>query len=266
MSRYLSFFAFLSLLSPQFGAAQDHTLRSLPPQAIALYPTLEDMHGYALGQHNDYILVFGGSIRSRLSEKGYEDFPNLDILLIDLKRRRASAFTNGNYDGSLGEQMSATGLSYQQQGGKLYLLGGYGYSESHGQYLTFPYITVVDLPATIDALLQGEAPIATFQQICDERMAIFDAEMDFNGQEFFLVNGKIAYKVRPFSDQAEYVEESYQDEVRTFQLEEGPGGELRVSAFQTWYDLEAFRDQYGTLIPERIEQALRKPNPQGPAQ
>lgn len=245
--------AFLAIST--LGLAQE-TLRDIPPRAIELYPTLEDMHGYAIGQYGDYLVIFGGSIRSRVGEQQFEDFPNLDILLIDFKRRRASAYANSSNEGPLGEQMSATGLSYHQQGNTLYLLGGYGYSESHQQYITFPYITVVDLAGSIQALLDGENPVVNFYQLCDDRMAIFDAEMDYNGEEFFLINGKFAYKVRPFSEQSEYTEQPYQEEVRTFKLLQ-QGGSWSMEGFQTWYDLDAFRDYYGTLIPDRIEEELR---------
>lgn len=245
------------LVCCQFSSsAQSETLRELPPKAIALYPTLEDMHGYAVGQYKDYLLIFGGSIRSKVGEQTYDDFPNLDILLIDFRENRASAFTNGSYEGALGEQISATGLSYHQEGNTLYLLGGYGYSETQNQFITFPYITVIDVRATVLALLNGTDPQASFYQLCDERMAIFDGTMDYNGEEFFLINGKFAYKVHPFAKQAEYVEEAYDQEVRTFKLGKD-GQEWYLEEFQTWYDLEAFENIYGSLLPDRIEEALQ---------
>ncbi|MEQ8706647.1 MAG: hypothetical protein RIC19_22130 [Phaeodactylibacter sp.] len=246
------------LLSACLGFAQnEETVRTIPPEAIQLYPTLEDMHGYAIGQYKDYLLVFGGSIRSKVSEQDYRDFPNLDILLIDFNEKRASAYTNSSFEGSLGEQISATGLSYYQDKGLLYLLGGYGYSETHQQFISFPYITVIDVRQTVLALLNGTDPIASFYQLCDDRMAIFNAEMDFNGDEFFLLNGKSAYKTRPFSNNPQYVEEKFDEEVRTFKMIKD-GKEWYLEKFQTWYDLEAFQDLYGTLIPERIEQQLQQ--------
>lgn len=248
----------LFLLCSSWGWGQEEeTVRTMPPEAIQLYPTLEQMHGYAVGQYEDYLLVFGGSIRSKVSDNDYQDFPNLDILLIDFNEKRASAYTNGSFEGSLGEQISATGLSYYQNDGTLYLLGGYGYSETHNQFITFPYITVIDVQQTVLALLNGTDPIASFYQLCDDRMAIFDAEMDFNGDEFFLLNGKFAYKLRPFAKDARYVEEKYSEEVRTFKVIKD-GKVWQLEGFQTWYDLEALQERYGTLLPEGIEQKLQQ--------
>ena len=231
------------------------TVRELPPKAYELYPTLQDMYGYAVGQQGNYLLIFGGSIRSDVPQQYSQDFPNLDILMIDFKRSRAAAYTSGNLEGLLREQISATGMAYYQEGSTLYLLGGYGFSETSGQYITFPYLTAIDLEATINALLEGKSPVANFYQLCDERMAIFDATMDYNGEEFFLINGKSAYKLEPFSDTPVYVEQPFQGQARTFKVN-GKADNLKISQFQTWYDLEGFREHYGPLLPEAIEREL----------
>lgn len=243
---------FLFAMSNTFA----QTVRELPPKAFELYPTLEDMYGYAVGKQGDYLLIFGGSIRSDVPEKYAHDFPNLDILMIDLKLNRAAAYTSGNLDDMLRDQMSSTGMAYYQDGNTLYMLGGYGFSESNGQFMTFPYMTAIDLQATVQALLTGKNPVANFYQICDERMAIFDATMDYNGEEFFLINGKSAYKLEPFSDHPEYVEEPFYGQARSFRIK-GAKETLEISQFQTWYDLEGFRDYYGPLLPEAIERELQ---------
>ncbi len=245
----------LLMYSLQMSAQSDETVRELPQPAINLYPTLGDMHGYAVGKLDGYLIVFGGTIRSRASETEPYEFPNLDILLIDFNNQRASAYTNGQLEGELGEQMSATGLSYYQKGNTLYLLGGYGYSQSHNQYITFPYITAIDLEATLQALMDGENPVASFYQLCDDRLAIFDGTLDYNGEEFFLLNGKHAYKLQPFAEDAEYIEEKMDDQARTFKLQ-GDLENLEIKDFQTWYDMEGFEDYYGPLIPDRIREQL----------
>ena len=253
MKRYLTLAAILSLAIAHSSA---QTVRELPPEAYELYPTLQDMYGYAVGKSGQYLLIFGGSIRSDVPQQYTQDFPNLDILMIDFKHKRAAAYTSGNLEGILGEQMSATGMAYYQDGNVLYLLGGYGFSETNGQFMTFPYLTAIDMEATVKALLEGKNPVANFFQVCDERMAIFDAVMDYNGEEFFLINGKSAYKLEPFSDTPVYVEQPFQGQARTFKVN-GKADNLKISQFQTWYDLEGFREHYGPLLPEAIEKELQ---------
>jgi hypothetical protein len=245
----------LSILIMSSLSAQ--TVRSLPPAAFELYPALQDMYGYAIGQHEDYLLVFGGNIRSDVPEQYVEDFPNQEILLLDMASRRAVAFAVGNLEGLLAEQAGATGMAFSQVGNTLYLLGGYGYSESKGEFVTFPYLTAIELDAAVEALLAGQTPKAFFYQLSDERLAIFDGIMDYNGDEFFLVGGRFAFKLRPFSSQPDYFEDGRHGEAHSFRLE-GKGRSLRLAEFTTWYSLEDFRDYYGPLLPEAIEDELRR--------
>jgi len=62
--------------------------------------------------------------------------------------------------------------------------------------------------------------------------------------------------LRPFSEDAEYIEESLKNEARTFKLSR-EGEHLKLDNFQTWYDLSDMREYYGPLLPERIERAIR---------
>jgi len=229
---------------------------SLPPLAFTLYPTLHEMSGYAVGVHKDYTLVFGGVIHEGAPEL-QNTYPNMEIILIDYRRRRASAFTTGSFKGILGEQLAARGMAYFQDGSTLYLIGGYGYSETHGRFLTFPYLTTIDLPATIEALNRGAPPVGAVHQLCDDRLAIFDGTMDYNQDEFFLLNGRKAQKLHPFEDDSEYMEETREGQVRTFRLS-GEGSSLQINQFRTWYDLQAFEEYYQGTLPPKIAIAVEK--------
>ena len=231
------------------------TVYELPSTVEYLYPTLEDMYGYAVGKYQDYYLIFGGSINSDVPEQYPRGFPNLEILLIDLQKSRASAYTSASLEGTLAEQMNATGLSYYQKDNILYLLGGYGFSESNDKFITFPYITAIDLQATVESLQRGENPVANFFQLCDERLAIFEGVFDYNGDEFFIINGKTAYKLRPFAEDAEYIEQSLNGEAKSFRLS-GQGINIELKDFQNWYDMQEFQDYFGPLLPDRIQQAV----------
>lgn len=235
--------------------------QELPKAAFELYPTLQDMSGFAVGKWQDKLLIFGGRIKSDVPDIYKKDFPNLEIILIDLNKKRASAFNSGNLEGVLGEQMAATGLAYYQKNKMLYIAGGYGYSEEARSFITFPYFTAIDLEATIPALLAGKSPVAYFYQLCDERIAIFNGTLDYNGDEFFLINGKYAYKLAPFEERPYYHEEDREGEGATFRVE-GGGKNLKIKDFKNWYDLQALLDCYGTNLPPNIqkeaEQSMKK--------
>lgn len=233
--------------------------QQLPRQAYDLYPTLRDMYGFAAGVYEDKVVVFGGMIKSDAPEITVKDFPNLEILLIDLGKKRASALSSANLPGLLGEQMAATGLAYYQQGHMLYVVGGYGYSDTEQRFITFPYLTAIDLEASVLALLAGQNPVAHFYQLCEERLALFNSVLQFNGQEFFLINGKYAWQLRPFEDDARYHEEDRTGEAHTFRLQ-GSGRHLRIEDFKSWYDVNDLRAYYGPLLPMEIEREINRTN------
>ena len=125
----------LLLLLPIAGNSQE--IAQLRAKAYELYPTLTEMYGFAVAEVADQALIIGGLIKSDVPEIYDQDFPNREIILIDYTKNRASAFSSGGLDNSIGEQMAATGLGYYQEDGILYILGGYGYSESNQRFITF---------------------------------------------------------------------------------------------------------------------------------
>ena len=132
----------VSIISLGLVPAFSQGVPELPQEAYQLYPTLEEMYGYAVGQIDQHILILGGKIRTDAPEIYSEDFPNTEIILINLGANKASAFASGALDDYIGEQMAATGFGYYQEGNLLFLVGGYGYSETHQQFTTFPFLTI----------------------------------------------------------------------------------------------------------------------------
>jgi hypothetical protein len=228
---------------------------NVPKEALRIFPALQNMHGYAVGHYNQCVLIIGGRTKSDVPELYAGDFPNLEMILIDLNQRRATAFGTGNLEGVLGEHLAATGMAYYQHEHLLYLVGGYGYSDSQCRFITFPYLTVIDLKATLPALLAGQNPVAHFYQISDKRLALFDATFDYNGDEFFIINGKYAYKLNPFEDKPTYHEENRTGEGHTFRLQQKEH-QIDFKDFKSWYDLRDLEGYYGPLLPERIERAI----------
>lgn len=228
----------------------------LPEKAYKLYPTLNEMTGFAVGHYKEQIIIIGGSIKSEVPEIYAEAFPNTEILLIDLENERASAYSNTALEGTIGEQMSATKFQYGQWEGLLYIIGGYGFSESIGQFITFPNLTIIDLPLFIDALQNGQNPSNFMEQICDENLAVFAGIFDRNKNEYYLINGKKAKKLKPFEEEPEYFEEDYFGLSRVFQLERCEG-ELRLFNYREEYDQELFFKNYKDQLPKKIKQALK---------
>ncbi len=244
-------FFFISL--PVFLFGQMHP--DLKDQAFSLYPGLEDMYGYTAAEYDQKAIIFGGRIVNKQPEVYSEDYPNTEIIIIDYVKQQAAAYSCYLFEGSLGEQISAHGLAYYQKDSILYFMGGYAFNDSSRNFETYPYLSRMNIPQTVHALENGKQPEAYVVQVCDQRIALFEAIIDFNGDEFFLLNGKNAEKRNTLEENPMYIEESYADEVRTFRILDHPKY-LQIEDFHVWYDLQEFFDHYQDLVPEKIKMSI----------
>jgi len=109
------------------------------------------------------------------------------------------------------DSLTVTGCQSAQVGDKLYLVGGYGYSPDHRFMQTYRVLTVVDVTATVQAVLTG-GPIGNHirQSAADDLLAVTGGELESIDGTFYLVfgqnyfgfytqrNGDYTYQVRPF--------------------------------------------------------------------
>lgn len=228
----------------------------LNDKAFELYPGLEDLYGFAVAEYDQKAIIFGGRITNDNLEIYSDDYPNTEIIIIDYLNGQAAAYSCYLYEGSIGEQMSAYGLAYFQKDSILYFMGGYAFNDSNQNFETYPYLSRMNIPLTIEALENGKQADLYISQLCDQRIALFDAIIDFNGDEFFLLNGKNAEKRNTLQENPMYIEEDYLDEVRSFRILDHPKYP-QIEDFNVWYDLQQFFDHYQDLVPEKIKMSIK---------
>ncbi len=248
----LLFLVFLLPLT-QFGQIPEN----VEARVYDLYPGIQDMYGYTVAEWNHKLIIFGGKIFNYNSEIYHNDYPNTEIILIDLQGQTAAAYSNYLFEGSIGEQLSAYGMAFHQEDSILYFLGGYAFNEATKGFKTYPFLSRMNIPLTIDALEKGHYPINSIIQIQDERIALFDAILDNNGNEFFLLDGKNGNKKNALEENPVYFEEDFKDEIRTFRIID-QHKDLQLTNFREWLNLEAFFDYYQNTAPEKINQIVRQ--------
>jgi hypothetical protein len=114
----------------------------------------------------------------------------------------------------------------------------------------------MNIPLTLKEMEKGGKPNAYITQVCDQRIALFDAIIDSNGDELFLLNGKNAEKRNVLQESPMYYEEDFTDEVRTFRILDH-SKYLKIEDFNVWYDLQSFFDHYQELTPEKIKMSIK---------
>ncbi|MBK8495643.1 MAG: hypothetical protein IPL50_11935 [Chitinophagaceae bacterium] len=89
------------------------------------------------------------------------------------------------------EQLQSTNMEFVQSGNKLILAGGYGYSNTADDHITYPYLAVLEVDELITSIVNGKNIEKYIVQIKDERMAV-TAVVSFAkiADTFLLVGGQ----------------------------------------------------------------------------
>lgn len=154
---------------------------------------LGGLQAYAWGQHNGKWLIIGGRLDGLHRRQPFASFDvagnNNQLLVIDpvLQQKWVAPLTSLSTD--LQEQLSSTNMQFYQSGNYLYLTGGYGYNNATAARKTFAALVAVDVPAVINAVINGTPLTAHFRQIHDEQFAVTGGHLKKSGQVYYLLGG-----------------------------------------------------------------------------
>jgi hypothetical protein len=154
---------------------------------------LGGLQSYAYGQDSGRWLLLGGRLDGLHRRQPFAAFDvagnNNQIIVIDpLKKQKWTApLTSLPVD--LQEQLSSTNMQFHQDGKYLYLTGGYGYHAATDKKTTFGFLTAIDVPALVQAVMQGNAITGHFRQIANPEMAVTGGHLKKIYDTYYLVCG-----------------------------------------------------------------------------
>lgn len=164
----------------------------LTPVAV---PNLPGLHSFAFAQHNGKWLIIGGRKDGIHARQPFNAFPgaqnNTNIYVVDVATQQFWSASVNTLATGLKEQLQATNLNFHQEGTTLYIIGGYAFSASANNHITFDKLTTVDVPKTIDAIIAGTSISGYFKQIADPIFQNTGGQLGKIGTEFYLVGGQI---------------------------------------------------------------------------
>lgn len=170
-------------------APLDYDLQ-LEPLAIE---GLDGIHSFAHAQYEGKWLLIGGRRDGIHPRQPFNAFPssqnNTDIYLVSPTSNESWKASVDQLPTSLKEQLQATNFQYYQDGEMLILIGGYAYSASEGDHITFPHLIVVDIPGLVDAILNEGDISPHFQQLSSDNFAVTGGQMGKIDDTFFLIGG-----------------------------------------------------------------------------
>jgi hypothetical protein len=215
------------------------------PFDIQLTPIQVDgvggLQAFAFGQHEGKWLIIGGRLDGLHRRQPFASFDiaghNTQLIVVDPIGNQSWTASLDVLPASIKEQLSATNMEFYQEGDILYLIGGYGYSNTAGDHTTYPNLTAINIPQTIQAIQNDLSILPLIRQIKDDKMAVTGGYLHKIDDTFYLVGGqKFIGRYNPMgpNNGPGFVQE-YTNAIRKFTLEDD-GTALKIIHQAEIYD------------------------------
>lgn len=249
MRTYVLFLFLLFFQLPSWGQTSFPYRVELQPVSI---PGMPGLHSYAFGQDAGRWLLVGGRLDGLHARQPFNSFPaaanNDSLFVIDPQSQSYWSASLSSLPSALAEQLQATNFNFHQVGDTLYVMGGYAYSATAADHLTFPQLSTLLVPQLIDAIVQGQ-PIAPYiKQQSDSRYAISGGQLASLNDTLYLVGGhRFDGRYNPMGH-ATYTQ-TYSDGIRKFVIDNS-GAQPILQSYQTIQDPVHLHRRDYNLLPQ----------------
>jgi len=157
-------------------------------------PGLGGLQSFAFGQHAGKWLIVGGRLDGLHRRQPFAAFDvaghNNQLIVVDPVSMQKWSTPISTLSLALQEQVSSTNMEFLQEGNYLYCVGGYGYSTTAAEHTTYGNLTAIDVPAVINAVINGTSFTSYFRQISDPLFAVTGGHLSKINNTFYLVGGQ----------------------------------------------------------------------------
>ena len=184
-------------------------------------PGLGGLQSYAFGQHDGKWLLVGGRTDGLHRRQPWAAFDvagnNNQFIVVDPQSLQKWSAPITSLPVAMQEQLSSTNMSFYQTGPYLYLVGGYGYNASSNSKITFENLSAIDVPAAIQAVINGSTLAPHVRQISDPEFAVAGGHLKKINHTYYLVGGnRFDGDYNPMGNPT-YVQ-TYTDAIRKFDI------------------------------------------------
>jgi hypothetical protein len=191
----MSFKRILPLLFPfaQLASAQDVGDRDIALREIQI-AAMPGLQSFAWGQVEGQWFLIGGRLDGLHRRQPFAAFSASDnntmAYVVDPQTQQIWSASLSTLPQAVFEQMQSTNMEFMQRDGTLYVIGGYGYSPTAVDHITYPNLTAIDLPGVMDAIRNAQPIAPFFRQITDMRMEVTGGQLGRINDHFLLVGGQ----------------------------------------------------------------------------
>ena len=183
---------FAALMTGNSLKAQIPSGYSISLEALEI-PGIVGLHSYSFGTANGKWLVVGGRRDGLHARQPFNAFPasmnNDELFVIDPLANQVWSSGVSALPTSIREQLQATNTCFHQKGDTLYIAGGYAYSATAGDHITFPNLLAIHVEQVINQVIQDSPESGSFIQITDPLFAVTGGRMVQEGNRLLIVGG-----------------------------------------------------------------------------
>lgn len=202
---------------------------------------LGGLQSYAFGQHQGKWLLVGGRLDGLHRRQPWASFDiaghNNQLIVVDPVTQQKWSAPLSSLPTSIQEQLSATNMEFFQEGDYLYCLGGYGYSATADDHVTYPYLTAIHLPEVINGVINNTDLPPHFRQIIDSQFQVTGGSLKKIDDTYYLLGGqKFIGKYNPMGPNfgPGFIQE-YTNAIRKFNLTDD-GAAISISHIPPHFD------------------------------
>lgn len=215
-------------------------------------PNLPGLHSYSHAQSNGKWLIIGGRKDGIHPRQPNQSFPasqnNTDIYVIDIKNKIYKTSSVNSLPSNLKEQLQSTNMCFYQEEDTLYIVGGYGYSQTANNHITYPYLTTVSVSGLINAIENNQPINSFFKQIQDSAFAVTGGYLKKLNNTFYLVGGhRFDGRYNPMGGPS--YTQKYTEQIRKFTIDNS-GNQLSFGNYSTITDPVHLRRRDYNLLPQ----------------
>lgn len=245
---FISFFLLLFCFTVYSQSDFNYEI-SLVPVSI---PDLSGLHSYAFAQYQDKCLIIGGRKDGIHARQPFNAFAaassNTDIYVIDIANAQFWSASVNNLPAPLREQLQSTNMNFYQDEDTLYIIGGYGFSATANDHITYPYLTSINVPDLINAIQNDQNIALYFKQTEDDIFAVTGGHLKKLNGLFYLVGGqRFDGRYNPMGHDT--YTQTYTNQIRKFSIQ-NTDELLSYSDYDTLTDPVHLRRRDYNLLPQ----------------
>jgi hypothetical protein len=213
---------------------------------------LPGIHSYAYAVHNGKWLLVGGRRDGLHPRQPFAAFPatsnNTVMTVVDPNTGEVWTQSISTLNTSIAEQLQATNMCFTQVEDTLYIAGGYAFSSTANDHITFPSLITMRVSHVIDAIINGTSPAVHILQTASQSMAVTGGHLVHWEGQFHLVGGhRFDGRYNPMGHNT-YVQ-TYTDAIMSFNINNS-GNEPALTNFSTVTDAAHLHRRDYNLVPQ----------------